>query len=294
MAVLNGISIEGQPWSRLGCALLFPAGIASNFSLPQFLPLTELAGDMSCPALCFSQKSSIALTFFAVKCQTGTQWSNLPFTCVGGDVAFVWIVIAVWADQMPCTTTQSLFFGCALSLLHAYLFPSESLSAGACNCKVQPGLCWKRPWDGNDLPRAYQVVAAVSLELEGGKCHGAMCVNEKYTFSRSWILQLAQPRAQPNGSCVPVPLHPCCQQWWAHLAGMCLQVCHLFHGNPCQGGVRVMLDHFSPLPATLCMAGAGTGLGAVTSFLLWPSGSRFLCTTCICFDSWNCSNALVT
>lgn len=42
-------------------------------------------------------------------------------------------------------------------------------------------------------------------ELEGDQCHGVMCVNKKCACSKSWVLQVAQPRAQPSESCA---LHP--------------------------------------------------------------------------------------
>lgn len=48
-----------------------------------------------------------------------------------------------WSDALYNYT--KLVFGCALPLFCAYLFPSESLCAGACNCQVQPWFCWNRP-----------------------------------------------------------------------------------------------------------------------------------------------------
>lgn len=56
-------------------------------------------------------------------------------------------------------------------------------------------------------PGACQVVVTINLEPEGGKCHGAMCVNKKHAFSKSRILQAVEPRPQPSKSCVPVS--PC-------------------------------------------------------------------------------------
>lgn len=109
--------------------------------------------------------------------------------------------------QMSRMTTQSLVFGCAASLFHAYLFPSESLCAGACNCNVQPWLCPPAGGDhemGAIYPGACQVVVTIYLEPEGGKCHGVMCMNRKYASNKSRIPQAVQLRPQPSESCVPM------------------------------------------------------------------------------------------
>lgn len=103
-------------------------------------------------------------------------------------------------------STRRLVFGCAISLSHEYLFPSESLWAGACNCKVWPRLFPPAGGDqemGAIYPGACQVVVTIDLG-EGGKCCGAMSANKLYAFSKSWILQVVQSRPQPSESGVPM------------------------------------------------------------------------------------------
>lgn len=106
------------------------------------------------------------------------------------------MVIDVQSVQVPLLTTQSLGFGCAISLSPAYLFPSKLLCAGAGHCTVQPRL-W--PPAGGDHETGAIYLGALSgavtfsLEPEGEKHHEAMCVNKKYAFSKFQILQAVPP-----------------------------------------------------------------------------------------------------
>lgn len=72
----------------------------------------------------------------------------------------------------------------------------------------------------------------------------AMCVSEISIFSKSWILQVAQPRVQPSDSCVPVDSPDRCI-----LLGCASR--YVTSSTAAHVGVGVMPNHFPPLAATL-------------------------------------------